>query len=202
MSLTLARLGAIASGFSSGLLPSSWVLMEPSSVSVTGTSASIIGGGEVTFSTISSIFVNGVFTADFPNYIMVLKASKASGQTGINIEFSASGVANADSSSYKSQKLAGGDSTLTGSSLDDDHANFSRIGTSETTTFTNIYGPHLNQHTSMISVCHSGNPTITAPFLTQFASTHIVAAQYDGVRIWSDPGMSGTVKFYGIGGTT
>lgn len=200
----LRALGAIASSGAGAptppVGPQSWVLMEPTSVSHTGTSASIGANGEVTFSAVESLYVNGVFTSQFANYVMILKAAQSGLQTGLSLRFTASGVANSDASSYTGQRITGASSTLAGAALSDSSAAFSRLGSSNTSTFTNIFGPYLNQHTSLLNIDHSGNATITEPYLYQYAGVHTVTNQYDGVQLITDPDMTGTVKFYGVGG--
>ena len=46
------------------------VLLKPTSIAHSGTSASIGANGQVTFTAVTSLSLNGVFSADFDNFLL------------------------------------------------------------------------------------------------------------------------------------
>lgn len=111
MSLLLST-GAFASSLS-GAAPG-MVLMKPTSIAHSGTSATLGANGQVTFSGVSTLNVNGVFTADFDNYIISLRGIwDGSGGISANLTLRASGT-DESGSNYARQRLLASNTSVTG----------------------------------------------------------------------------------------
>lgn len=171
------------------------VSMKPTSIAHSGTSASINADGGVDFTAVTSLSLNGVFTSDYDNYLIVLSGS-ASGVAQISMRWRLSGT-DATGSNYTRQSLGVSSTTVSGAR-----------SSSQTTTFINywgstlqngdtihVYGPALAQPTAYRSVTSSsaGNA-----LMEEYAGTHSLSTAYDGVTIYPDANnITGTVHVFG-----
>lgn len=87
-----------------------YVRVIPTTVSQTGTSSSIGANGKVHFSSVSALNINGVFSIEYDNYLIVTQY-KGSGSLSLTMQLRASGIpANTD---YVFQSLIADNITLT-----------------------------------------------------------------------------------------
>ena len=174
------------------------VLVTPSSIAYSGTSASIGANGSVEFSAVTSLSLNGVFTADYDNYMMVMQFS-GTAATGVLYRLRSGGTDNSTASSYVFQYIEANGSTVSAARSTQ---NYGRLGVMGSTLrngiSANIYGPYLSQPTAVRAVC--GN-SISNARLDDAASTHNQSTSYDGCTIYPESGnFTGLVSVYGLVG--
>ena len=175
------------------------VLLTPTSIAYTGTSASIGTNGSVEFTACSSLSLNGVFSADYDNYRMVMWYSASSNNTTVQGRLRDSVPADATAANYTFQYLLASSTSVSG-----------YRGTSQTlfelgggfATQRNgieidIYGPHLAQPTALRTV--TVNDSNSAQ-LYDFADTHSLSTSYVGFTFLTNNALSGLVSVYGLVG--
>lgn len=176
------------------------VLLKPTSVDKagTGSTATINTNGSVTFSSCTSLSLNGVFSAEYCNYMVVARRNNT-GSDALNMQLRASGVNNSTASSYVYQELFANSTSLTGSRTT---FNIARVGTVESTLrYGDIYyffGPYLAQPTAFRSCTAEGASNAR---LSDWAFTHNQLVAYDGFTLFSGGGtatFSGLIAVYGM----
>lgn len=175
------------------------ILLTPTSVDKTGGSstATISANGSVSFGLCETLRLNGVFSADYDNYMLVMRFTGSSGND-INIRFSSGGVDNSTASSYRAQYLLASSTTVSGYRTNAGTVglwgyNRSTSGSGQVSWF---YGPYLAQPTAYRSVSAYDD---SGADMVDVAGTHNQSASYDG--IWFDPNgftLSGRVAVYGM----
>ena len=173
------------------------ILMKPTSITHSGTSATLGANGQVTFTAVNSVSLNGCFTADFDNYVISLRAtSNTDGY--LNHRYRASG-SDDTGSNYTYQELVAAGSGDSGARATAAETYNTRISTSNMSAFAvNIYGPALAQPTASRSVSVGG---LNGAELWDFASTHSLSTSYDGITFFFLAGarnMTGKLAVYGI----
>jgi hypothetical protein len=178
-----------------GLTPA-LTLVTPTSIANSGGSASL-SGGEVTFTTITSLSLNGVFTATYQNYLIMMNRL-GSAVNGTTVRLRLSGT-DSTAALYTNQRIQSF-STTTSSSRSLLATSF--IGGQISTVGPNqanmtIYAPNLATNTSISNI--SVDSSSTDPTLEIIMGHHAVATAYDGITfIPSSPTtMTGTVRVYG-----
>lgn len=116
--------------------------------------ASVTAGGTITFTNTESISVNGVFTSNYDNYLLVVYYVP-NAQAEIRINFRTSGTDNT-SNSYKTQRLRSYGTTLNSNSATSTYAEVASFnGTVNKSLATTIVStPQQSERTSFIT--HSG----------------------------------------------
>jgi hypothetical protein len=175
------------------------ILLTPTSIAYTGTSASISANGSVSFSSIGTLSLNGVFSADYDNYRVVIVAKSSSVYDSIRVRYRASGTDDTGSN-YTYQVVY-----ATGTSVTAARATESNIYSSlaDPTLYGgviyDIYGPYLTQPTAFRSI-----PCMVATDVAvrDVASTHSQSTSYDGLTIYPSQGTSrpltGRIAVYGM----
>jgi hypothetical protein len=169
-------------------------IMTPTSTANSGGSVSTTGGA-VTFTGVTSVSLNGVFTSTYANYLIVLSELTASQSSGLNLRFRVSGT---DSSTGY---YAGGFYVLYSSSTVNGEA--SSNGTSVDVSGT--------QTTPTIgSIMYLQNPQLAKTTAYQLNMTrhdaggyrtgyHSVTTAYDGFSLIVSAGnTTGVVRVYGL----
>jgi len=174
------------------------VVMTPSSVAYSGTSASINADGSVTFSACSSLSLNGVFTSDYDNYMIGIRVTSSLSSTDINCRLRASGSDASASNDYVAQYLvadstsvsAGRITAFTYGWLGQSYAT-QRVGISGY-----IFGPYLTQPTAVRSIGASDNSSAR---LVDIAWTHDLSTSYDGLTVFPSTGnFTGLLTVFGF----
>jgi len=176
------------------------VLLTPTSIAYTGTSASIGTNGSVTFTAVSSLSLNGVFDATYDNYMVVWNTSNTGTTSGFYGRLRASGTDATGATDYTRQVLTADSTTVAGSrqSINYFIMGFAygvlRVGYSM-----NVYGPYLAQPTAMRSVSASDSSSAR---IYDVASTHNQSTSYDGLTWYSSTSQShtGSMSVYGLVG--
>ena len=173
------------------------VSMKPTSIAHSGTSASINADGGVDFTAVTSLSLNGVFTSEMDNYLILL-FGLGTADTGTNFRLRVAGTDADGSSDYVYQYLlATGSATPSGAR--DSAQTFGRIGNLMTTQRSGItvhmYGPALAQATAWRSVTVDG---LSSARIQDFANTHDLATAYDGFTIYPNSGnFTGNIHVFG-----
>jgi hypothetical protein len=173
------------------------ILLTPTSIAYTGTSATISANGSVTFSACTAVSLNGVFSADYDNYMVVMRETGTVNQV-FQIRLRASGTDASDSGHTHQLILAG--STTVAAQRDGGQTAFRISNTSNVLSqghILNFYGPHLAQPTALrsVSVC-----AISNAYIFDVAQTHSVSSSYDGFSLLPNAAgnITGRVAVYGM----
>jgi len=170
-------------------------LVTPTSISYTGTSASISAQGSVSFSAVSSLTLNNVFSSEYDNYQIV---QWVTGAVGTAMKLSSSGTI--QSSSYQTQYVQYSGTTVSSNrSSFGYHLTNASASSTPGGSLTEIFGPYLNRNTSFKSVNISGNNDGTCRILDA-ATLHSVTGSYDGLVLQPTSGssLSGRIAVYGM----
>ncbi len=163
------------------------VLMKPSTV-VNGTDN---GKGTISFTTASSVSLNGVFTSTYKNYRLIFNL-KANAASLIRCRFRASGSDNSTSNYYfTSQQINGASWTDLGNANADTTAVIFYNDTNESNTSMDVYTPQTVNRTSYASSGHYGR------LGTYAAGVFDTTAQFDGITFFPTGTITGTVSVYG-----
>jgi hypothetical protein len=178
------------------------VLMKPSTVDKTGasSSATIQANGSVAFTSCETLSLNGVFTTDYDNYTLSIRANSSTAAT-VFIRFRANGSDNSTANSYTYQYLIANDVSVSGARTTLDLGGlFIPRAVQRSGCSTNIYGPYLAQPTAYRSVS-AGD--LSSAVIEEYAGTHNQSTSYDGFTIFVSAGVtfSGLVSVYGLVGT-
>jgi hypothetical protein len=175
------------------------VSMAPTSIAYSGTSAGINADGGVDFSAVTSLSLNGVFTSDYDNYLIVANHYPASSGMNIQIRWRASGTDNSTASSYTLQYMvaSGSDPIYAGrSSEDKGYFSFTAAtGAGRNGNHTHVYGPCLAQPTAWRTVTASSWNTAET---SDLANTHNQSTSYDGFTIYvASSSITGNIHVFG-----
>lgn len=174
-------------------------LITPTSIASTGTgnSSSINTNGSVTFSTCATLSLNGVFSADYDNYMIVMRGT-ASANVYLEARMRVGGVDEASASNYYTYQMIYADSTtVAGSRLSQNEGRLANIFNTQRWGFiTNIYGPYLAQPTAYRTVTALD---YLSAYIEDYAGTHSLSTSYDGLTFLSSSGsFTGLVGVYGM----
>lgn len=173
------------------------VLLKPTSIAFSGTSATVGANGSVSFTACTSLSLNGVFTSDYDNYMVVIR-SLGSGFAGAQMRLRSSGV-DASGSNYTIQVLVPSGSLVFGArDVSQPQANFHAVSnTQRSGGVAFLYGPFLAQPTAVrnVNVCGNLNAEIY-----DYASTHSLSTSYDGFSliVSGSQNMTGMLCVYGL----
>jgi hypothetical protein len=183
------------------------VLLTPTSVDYTGTSATVGANGSVEFTAVSSLSLNGVFSADYDNYMVSFGLfAQANLATVIACRMRDSGTDNTTASSYVAQRLrADGTAVNAVRTTDSAWLYFTRVGDSTATTLwggttAHFYGPYLAQPTAFRTAVAD---TKDSALIEDWAGTHNQSVSYDGFTFYptvAGRSLSGLVSVYGLVG--
>lgn len=173
------------------------VLLTPTSIAYSGTSASVGANGQVTFTGITSLSINGVFSADFDNYIVSTRHKLALGNDGFNIRLRVSG-SDASGANYTAQRILASGSTVQGVRFTS--ATSAALGYTSADYGSGdvcyIYGPYLAQPTTFRNV-NAGD--IGGATIYEYASTHSLSTSYDSMTVFPvTSSITGALQVYGV----
>lgn len=186
--IAASGLGAAAPGM---------VLLTPTSIAYSGTSASVGANGQVTFSAVTSLSLNGVFTADFDNYVVSIRGSMNTGNAAIRLRMRASGTDNSTASSYTRQRLRATGTTVDAERDTGNLCNISNFSSTQRDGFyMSLYGPALAQPTTGRTVTVESD---SGARIFDHAFTHNQSTAYDGFTLTPDANnMTGALQVYGV----
>ena len=173
------------------------ILLTPTSIAYTGTSATVSANGSVSFSACSSLSLNGVFSADYDNYMVVAWTKHTTGTQPGYLRLRAGGTDNSTASSYVRQNIEVNGTVIAAGRVTDTRANlFAPCNNPLDGTIINFYGPYLAQPTAMRSITQVG---INGAYIADGAATHNQSVAYDGFTMYVVSGVyGGRVAVYGM----
>jgi hypothetical protein len=172
------------------------VVMTPSSIAYSGTSASINADGSVVFSACSSLSLNGVFTSDYDNYMIVCRGT-SSASSLIRMRLRVSGTDDSGAN-YTWQRIEANSTTVSGSrSTGDNQSNIHRMFNVQRTGFVlNTYGPFLTQPTAWRTTVVADEASAS---IYDVVGTHSQSSAYDGITLFPSTGsITGLVTVFGF----
>jgi phosphate-selective porin len=172
------------------------VLMKPTSIAYSGTSATLGANGQVTFSAVTSLSLNGCFTADFDNYVVSFRAASTA-DTALLCRLRASG-SDTSTSTYTYQYLAASSTTVSAERFTSQtNTRFTGLGsTMRTGDSFHFYGPYLAQPTAMRNVSGSSQ---SSAYIFDAASTQSGSVSFDGFTVYLGSGnFTGALQVYGV----
>lgn len=177
-----------------GLIP-----ISPTSIVFAGTSASVANNSRISFSAITSLSLNGVFTASYDNYIIFCRGSSSGQYPYTHFRLRSAGVDNVTASSYVTQYIRSLSSTVSGARTTSDKTSHAGIAQSTSGFALSIFAPALAQPTVFRDVVGVSYNTSTVPDLYDAASSHNQSTAYDGITFFPDGGtISGVMTVYGL----
>ena len=173
--------------------------MRPTSVVVAGagSSASIRAAGGVEFATATSLSLNGVFTSDYDDYMIVMSGTSSAGDLGIQLRYRASGT-DASGSNYTHQRIVAQSTAISGQRSSSETAKIFGFWspTLKNGDVAYIYGPALAQPTASRNVSLN---TSSSASIIDYAATHSLSTSYDGfTMLVGANSISGRVAVYGM----
>ena len=164
-------------------------LIKPTSIVSTGTgnSSSISANGSVTFSSCETLSLNGVFSADYDNYMIVMRGELSADSEGLDFRLRASGTDNSTSNSYVDQVIEASSTTVSGSRNTRTFGRIGAISNAKSGFVFYFYGPYLAQPTAWRSV---NAYALSGASIDDRAGTHNQSTAYDGLTL--DANMSAT----------
>ena len=173
------------------------VVMTPTSIAYSGTSASINADGSVDFSACSTLELRGIFTASYDNYLLVMRNVGSAVDIGIDAQY-LSGTTPATGSNYAQQNLFI-NGTSVGAGRSTSITSIRVIQTSSTQrSGANCYffGPYLSQPTAS-RVCNVIG--YNSASIQDTAHTHSLSTSYDGIKFTTTSGdATGLVTVFGF----
>jgi hypothetical protein len=173
------------------------VVMTPSSIAYSGTSASINADGSVTFSACTSLSLNGVFTGDYDNYMVVVRATNGTSSIQYQFRFRSSGTDNSTANSYVRQYIGADGATVDAGRQTGNIGSFIYTNSTSEIGFTQyVFGPYLAQPTAYRST--TVNATSSAGII-DYAGTHNQSTSYDGITAFPQAGnFTGLLTVFGF----
>ena len=172
------------------------VSMAPSSASGTGTSPTVTinAEGGVDWVAVNQLTLDGVFTSDFDNYLIVVNYRHSNAANTNHIYRMIENGSLDNSSTYTSQLLSSDTAATTRVSN-----TYGWLGYSSPISNgfnIHMYGPNLPQPTAVRSVT-VGARLSSYPHIADWASTVNSSTQYTGLRLYTNESDSGTVHVFG-----
>jgi hypothetical protein len=179
-----------------------FVRVVPSSAAVAGAGStqSVSSEGKVTYSTATSVSVNGCFSSQYTNYMVVMDYDASSASANLHIRLRVSGTDDSTSNAYVLQKLTMNSTTVSGarntSTQWDTIGTFANVATNAFKM--NVYRPFLADTTAFDS--HSSDSYLNA-YTIIGNGTHTQNTSYDGFTfICSSGTITGSIYVYGLAG--
>lgn len=173
-------------------------LIKPTSIASTGSgnSSSISANGSVTFSSCATLSLNGVFNADYDNYMIVCRNLNTTEGNSNLFRLRASGT-DASGSNYVDQYIYASSTSVFAARTTLTNGGIGFTSTNRQGYTLYVFGPYLAQPTAFRSVCGSGYATAT---VIDRAGTHSLSTSYDGITLLYGGGdsESGLIGVYGM----
>lgn len=174
------------------------VLINPESIAYSGTSATKGTNGQVTFNAVTSLSLNGVFSADFDNYVITWSSAVSNGTPGLFARLRTSGT-DASGTNYTQQYILASSATV--SAARTTSATSFAVAYPDNTLAANgvtmhFYGPFLVQPTAHRSIDQN---SVSSARLIDIANTHSLSTSYDGITLFPGIGdMTGKLTVMGV----
>jgi uncharacterized protein YifE (UPF0438 family) len=164
-----------------------------SAATVTGAPQGLVHIATESFTAVSSVSLNDVFSATYENYFVIMKFT-ASTTGGLSLRLRASGSDNT-ANSYQRQRLIVNGSTVGGANNTDTSAVLTNYGTTLNSLESNIFNPFTSEETGVITSAKSSEGTTMMNFSV---TSHRVSSSFDGMSLIPITGnITGTLRVYG-----
>ena len=175
------------------------VLLKPTSIDYTGTSATVGADGTVDFSDATSLSLNGIFSANYDNYMFQITSFSSASRPDFRWRLRASGGPD-ESGSYYNRQYIYANSSAIALNRDASPTTFAQIITTSSTNISGatgyFYGPFLASPTSGRTLCTVGDGMLIEHIYTQSLSV-----SYDGFTLIPNSGTAtGSISVYGLVG--
>lgn len=171
-------------------------LITPTSMANSGGSAAL-SGGAVTFTGVSSVSLNNVFTSAYQNYRIIVQGVSSVNQL-LRLRLRVSGTDNT-TADHNTQSLAANGTTVSGG-RDTAQTSFV-IGEFRTTTAQSTYAVDLyNSQSSTLQKIFTvqGTDAVNAGIVRIYGGVKTNTTSFDGLTIFLDAdNMTGTMRVYG-----
>lgn len=170
-------------------------LISPSSIANSGGSASA-SGGEVTFTGVTSVSLNGVFSSDYDNYKILLRTKIASGNVELQSRMRLSGTD--ATTNYNTQYIYATATSVGAGNNSTTYAQVAYVGASNwNLSDLTISGPALAESTAFICPTSYMNSASNVR-MEQWFGLHTTATAYDGITFTvSGSSVTGKLRVYG-----
>ena len=175
------------------------ILLKPTSISYSGTSATNSSRGLVEFTACTSVSLNGVFSANYINYMVVAHHTGSTAAT-LKGRLRSAGV-DATASNYNQQFYEFYNTTKNaGRNNNQADMNFGPIGSGYRAGHVIwIYGPFLSQPTALRNISTGPWSAAFPGYIVDETNTHSLSTSYDGITFFPAAGsMTGNVAIYGM----
>ena len=170
------------------------VLVKPTSIANSGGSASV-SGGAVTFSGVTSVSLNGCFSANYQSYQIIMSTTGTTATIRTRMRLRASGTDNA-STEYDHQILDVVDASISASRVvDSTRFDISAMNSTSATLVSMVLtNPFVAAKTQGVT------QNVFAPAtLVYFGIEHTLSNSYDGFSVLVDSGtFAGSIRVYGL----
>jgi hypothetical protein len=147
-----------------------------------------------TFSAVSSVDFDNVFTSDYRHYRLVLYVNASTGGDNLALRVSAGGTPATGSNYVVQEILANGSSVSSARGVAFSNAKFSELATTRIWVNLDIFSPQVADRTCFLSSAGWGEN----PRWQNFAIQHQLANAYDGIRIFPGAGtITGNISIFG-----
>jgi len=171
------------------------VSMTPTSIAHSGTSASINADGGVDFTAVTSLSLNGVFTSDYDNYLIVVRYVNTA-DVNVNAKYRLAGT-DTTGSDYSIQYLIARSTSLLAARQTGNASVLFIPGAIQQRSGVHIhvYGPALAQPTAHRTVSARGYDNAE---IADTAGTHSLSTVYDGITLEPSSGnFTGNIHVFG-----
>lgn len=176
-----------------GLIP-----MVPSSVSVTGTSASFSANGMISFTAMTALTVNGIFTPDYSIYHYLFVSDYATGNADI-VRFQMTSSGTPDSGSVYSHQYVNGTGTTKQRARGTSQTNSRFAGIDDdgaSSAWGYIFSPALAEGTA---VYNQGTVFYANSYYVSNVCHVKTTTAYDGIYIYpAASNITGTLQFFAL----
>ena len=170
-----------------------------SAATVTGAPQGLVHIATESFSAVSSVSLNGVFTSAYENYRIVCNYSAISATLNVGLRLRVSGVD--ATTNYVSQRIGatGVTTNAAGDVIGTDEMYFGSVGATQPRASSlahDIFAPNIATPTAMIGAF--GTMQAEGNFYFAVFNAHTTATAYDGFSLITSTGnMTGTIRVYG-----
>ena len=173
------------------------ISMTPTSIAHSGTSATINSDGGVDFSAVTSLSLNGVFTSDYDNYLVVTNFVTSSNSFLGRLRLRDSGSDNT-ASNYAFQYLDVSETSITGARSTSQNFSYFHLGGNYMSGVTaHFYGPALAQPTAWRTITNKGDSVAPSQWFDS-ANTHSASTSFDGFTIYhASVDFTGNIHVFG-----
>lgn len=170
-------------------------IVTPTSVTLNGGSATIGTNGSVLFSGTSAVGINGVFSSEYKNYLVVGYVTATAASIDLRARLMAGGVVNSDTMTNQAAIYYSSVETT----IQNNYSYFSatEIGASFPSGFVmNVYQPYLSAPTPFSTTTASAYDGLA---VWDVSACHPTGTSFDGINLYVSAGaISGRFSIYGL----